>query len=293
MRAKFLLTAIAMTMAVCATAQTNNRDGKGIIDNQEDTADVTTIAGIIDMQQKVYSSSNTEQHIKSVWKRKLYRNISYNSSKLTSDQSVYVSDTKQDKIDCKSDWGFSFQLGTNYWLHKPIANMVTFAIDYTWMDINLNHFKAVDEHYNSTWERNDNYVMPWNLQKYEVDYGMNIGPSITVAPFVPLGNKQLDFIKLQVYYHIGYRISGLFLSGGEDDYNKTSSRNDDEMPDFKAEWGHGMYTSFGVNLTWKAIGIGYEHSSGNFKYKPFVSDFGKEKTKMKLGTSRIFLQIRM
>jgi hypothetical protein len=62
----------------------------------------------------------------------------------------------------------------------------------------------------------------------------------------------------------------------------------------KMSWGHGMMQSFGLNVSWKAIGIGFEHRTGKIKYKAMnTSDFGNNEYEFTSATNRISLQIRM
>ena len=130
---------------------------------------------------------------------------------------------------------------------------------------------------------------------------MTLGPSVTIAPFVPLGIKQLDYLKIQAYYHIGYSASFLYtVNEGDFDSNKNAEKNTDQYGDYekmksnlKLQWGHGMTSTFGFNIFWKRVGIGYERTTGTFKYKNFnTDDFSKVKTKFTNEYSRIYLTIR-
>lgn len=131
---------------------------------------------------------------------------------------------------------------------------------------------------------------------------MTLGPSVTVAPFVPLGIKQLDYLKIQAYYHIGYSASFLYTVNKKDfDANQNPPQSSTQKYEdyntmknnLKLQWGHGMTSTFGFNIFWKRVGIGYEHSTGSFKYKNFnTDDFGKKKTKFTNEYSRIYLTIR-
>ena len=201
--------------------------------------------------------------------------------------------------------------------------MINIALDYSWLNLNVNHIKAEDPTsekgidgkylYNSidknvvtdeSGNTESYYKFPWKLEKYEANYGMTLGPSITIAPFVPLGVKQLDYLKIQAYYHIGYSASFLYtVNKKEFDQNQTLSEtgyNRDAYKDYntmknnlKLQWGHGMTSTFGFNIFWKRVGIGYERTTGTFKYKNFnTDDFGKFKTKFTNEYSRIYLTIR-
>ena len=59
-------------------------------------------------------------------------------------------------------------------------------------------------------------------------------------------------------------------------------------------WGHGLTNSFGLSLTWKFIGLGYEHQSRNIRYKSMnTKEFEKETYKFDSSVNRFFIQFRM
>lgn len=311
---KFKAFIIAASMACACTAQAQDINSIPNLDLEEDSTGVASVSDIVKMQQEVLSNKQAGRHFENVWKRRSFFNMSWTESKMK-----YKGDKKtgNDIDDFKSDWGVTLQSGTNYRLHKkPIAKMINIALDYSWLNLNVNHIKDADHEdgeflYNST-KRNvvpgesgktdEYYVYPWKLEKYEANYGMTLGPSITIAPFVPLGVKQLDYLKIQAYYHIGYSASFLYTLNKEefDENQNPSQSNADAYKDYntmkdnlKLQWGHGMTSTFGFNIFWKRVGIGYERTTGTFKYKNFnTGDFGREKTKFTNEYSRIYLTIR-
>lgn len=275
----------------------------------EDSTEITTINDITRTQQDVTNKNYKERHYRDVWSRKGYLNVSYNSSTLTPDQDIRSGVEEQLVSEMKSNWGVSLQIGRSYALHKtPIANLLQFNIDYTYIDLNANHFNIEGDGknlYDSNArlvydDRGDYYYTPWNLEKYEFNYGMAVGPSVSLAPFTSLNASGLHHIKLNLYYHIGYHVSLLWMQneGGAD----ANTREDDDaqvryerMKDnAKLDWGHGLIQSFGFSVVWKFIGIGYEHRSAGIKYQSVSSsDFGKDKYKFKSSTNRVFIQFRM
>lgn len=312
---KFKAFIIAASMACACTAQAQDINSIPNLDLEEDSTGVASVSDIVKMQQEVLSNKQAGKHFQNVWKRRSFFNMSWTESKMK-----YKGDKKtgNDIDDFKSDWGVTLQSGTNYRLHKkPIAKMINIALDYSWLNLNVNHIKDADHEdgeflYNST-DRNvktdvstgktdEYYVYPWKLEKYEANYGMTLGPSITIAPFVPLGVKQLDYLKIQAYYHIGYSASFLYTLNKEefDENQNPSQSNADAYKDYNAmkdnlklQWGHGMTSTFGFNIFWKRVGIGYERTTGTFKYKNFnTKDFGRDKTKFTNEYSRIYLTIR-
>ena len=104
-------------------------------------------------------------------------------------------------------------------------------------------------------------------------------------------------MKFNVYFHIGYHVGLLYMVNDENaDVNQDKDDDDyKRMKDnLKMDLGHGLTTSFGFSLTWKTIGVGYEHRSGSLKYKSLsTDDFGNEAYKFKSSTNRVFVQFRM
>jgi len=300
----FILTCLLSTAVF---AQVENDDNKVVIDWSEDSTDITTIQDIIKVQQQVTNRNVTEQHFADVWGRRGYFNFSYNTTKL-SPKSTYRNGLDNGFVgELKSNWGASIQYGRSYRLHKkPIGNVALFNIDYTGIDLNVNHFEAIGNgtyKYNSSIKHtetedgkdNEYYNLPWNMEKYEVNYGMTLGPSLTLAPFNLLSGNGLHYIKFNVFYHIGYNISMIYSPNDKKlDENQSGEDFQAMESNLKMAWGHGMMQSFGFNISWKAIGIGFEHRSSTIKYKAMnTKDFGKNEYEFSSATNRISLQIRM
>jgi hypothetical protein len=308
---KKLIFSITCLIAISAYGQDVNEPNLPMTFNwQEDTTEVTTINDIIRMQQEVTNKKYTESHYRDVWSRKGYFNISYNSTTLTPDQSIPTGVGSSVVPEFKSDWGVSLQLGRSYALHKtPIANMLQFNIDFSYIDFNVNHFKHEGDGKNLYDSREvlpgttDKFFTPWNLEKYDFNYGMSVGPSISIAPFTSTSVSGLHHVKLNAFFHIGYHVSLLYIQNDEEaDMNQGDDPTDpiaveryEKMKDnLKLDLGHGLITSFGFSVTWKFIGLGYERRSGSLEYKSLsTNDFGSEKYKFKSSTNRIFIQFRM
>lgn len=290
---------------MAAAAQQDN-PGAADIDWSEDSTEIVTIQDIIHVQQRQTSRNATESHFDKVWGRKGFLNFAYNKATLTPKGNFLTGVPLNGGIvaNMSSDWGVTIQYGRNYRLHKtPIANIVNFYIDYTGLDLGVNHFKAegngknlYDSNQKFTDDGDSYFYTPWNLEKYEVNYSMTLGPSVTIAPFNQTNNRQLHFLKLNLYYHIGYHASMLFMSGNANaDINQTENDDHEKVKDApKIDWGHGLTQSFGLNLSWKTIGIGYEHRTRTVKYKSVsTSVFGKGKYEFKIPDNRLYIQLRM
>lgn len=311
MKRKFL-TLAACLFAMMTFAQVENEDSRlANIDWKEDSTEVTTINDIINVQQELTSFNATGKHFEQVWGYRGYFNFSYNTATLSPKDRISTGVSLNGGIvpEFKSDWGASIQLGRSYRLHKkPIANVAQFNIDYTGIDLNVNHYKAEEGTglYDSSNKKQgptdgnkttEYYYIPWNLEKFEANYGMTLGPSLTLAPFTYIDVPALHHLKFNVFYHIGYHVSVLYMPNDEKADINTDTKSDDfelMADNLKLEWGHGLISSFGVNMTWKAIGVGYEHRTGKLQYQSMTtSDFGKDKYDFNTTTNRVYIQIRM
>lgn len=308
MKRKLLVMTTCFVSTAAFAQLGTHEDRQDIIDWAEDSTEIKTISDIIAEQEKASAVNATEKHFSDVWGRRSYMNFGFSMSKLNQKGGIQ---TGLGGIvpNFSSNWGASFQYGRNYRLHKkPIANFMQFNFDFTGIDINVNHYAEENgkplfdsaEPYRSVDvnDKKDYYYTPWQLEKYEGSYNMSLGPSLTIAPFNSVGGNQLHFLKLNFYYHVGYQFNLLFIVG---DVRKDKNSDDnvknrwDEMSDTKAiDWSHGVVQSFGLNLSWKSIGVGYEHRSGKLKYKSLAPGvFSSDKFEFDSSVNRIYLQYRM
>ena len=307
MRKKLFLLITTMSFTSAFAQNVNGDEQQQYIDWAEDSTEVTTISDIIKEQQEINSRNSSYRHFEEVWSRRGYFNIAFCNSTLDPDGQIPTGIDGGVVSKFKSDWGASIQLGRSYRLHKKaIANTLQFNIDYTYIDLGINHFKAEDGQYlydssnkktvTSGGKSETYYYLPWNLEKYEANYSMSLGPSVTIAPFNYVRAKELHHLKLNFYYHIGYGVSFLYMKNmKEADKNQTHDSDYKEMSDnLKLCWGHGLTNSFGFSLSWKVIGIGYEHRSATWKYKSMnTKEFEDDSNKFKSATNRFFIQFRM
>lgn len=307
MKKRFLLFAACLSV-LTTFAQVENEDGRWMnIDLKEDSTEIVTIEDIIREQQDVTSRNTREMHFADVWGRRGFFNIAYNK-----DVSLIpwhpIKEVYSDPFTgAKADWSFTLQKGRNYPLHKkPIGNTVQICLDYTGLDLTANHYKPAPGQflYDSSQKTQQTvdgkiksyYYVPWKMEKYEASYGMSLGPSITIAPFNYVNYDPIHYLKFNVYYHVGYQASILYmLNNKEADANTAVSADHSNMSEnLKLLWGHGMYTTFGANMSWKAIGIGFEKRSGSTRYQPLnTSDFGTGSNGFNSNFTRFYFQIRM
>lgn len=283
-----------------------------VLDAAEDTTHVTTIADIIEVQEMVNSRQSSDSHFTKVWSRTSFFNIGYNTSAtLQPNQKEPVCAGLYESSPVEkyaSSWGADITLGHNYRLHKkPIANIVQFNLDWTFININANHYdndggvKLYDS--SLMWETTaDNgtavfyQYLPWNVEKYDVSYSMAIGPSVTLAPFTYVNVPALHFLKFNIYYHIGYGVS-LLVFNADKKYDANPSVDSNiyatDESNFVMAWGHGLTSTFGLSMSWKSIGLGWETVTAKSGYQPLLKDtYGSEAYKFKTANSRIYLQIR-
>lgn len=312
MKNKFYFLLFFTVWAVNAAAQDTTPDSLRMqIDWKEDSTDITTIADIINTQHSVNELNSRGSHFADVWGRRSYFNISRNTTKLSSKEDIPTGVPSLNGglfSSQKSDWGVSMQYGRSYRLHKkPIANVAQIYLDFTSVDFNINHFKAArkdslyDSRETTIQDEKEISFLPWNNEKYEANFGMNIGPSVTFAPFTYLDIPELHYIKLNIFYHIGYHASGIALMKADEKKGDISQESDVDFNDnqherYKSEqflWGHGVTNSIGFSISWKTIGIGYEHRTAKVKYKAVnTEDFGTLKYKFNNSTNRLYIQLR-
>lgn len=309
---KYLLFVVAFASSLYASANPEIVSSEQpLIDQETDSTEVTFISDIIKVQEEVTTRNDLYQHFEDVWKRRSYVNIGYNSSKLIPKDDVPTGMGPGTKLeDAKSNWSASLQVGRTYRLHKkPIFNTVQFGIDYTGIDLCVNHYalkndgplydsKAVftktDSKTNST---KDYYYTPWDLEKIEASYGMTIGPSVTIAPFNYLDVRPLHYFKIHAYFRIGYQASIAYMMNHEEadlNTNETDQAHKDMKDNVKLDWGHGLLTSLGIGFTWKMIGFGFEHRVAKNKYTTLMPDtFVDDSYDFSTTTNLFYLTFRM
>lgn len=288
---KLLLSGLMMLTVYIASAQ-DIPVNTPVIDLAEDTTQVITINDIISVQEVVSSSNSNKAHYSDVWSRNSFFNIGYNlGATMTPKPAIQLNENYVPNTASKFDnnWGAMIQLGHSYCVHKnPIANMVQINIDFSFIDLNFNQYdqtgKLNSSNDSNSQESDKSNTLPWLSKKYELSYGMSIGPSVTVVPLTSFNfPSYLHYIKVNAYYHFGYHASLLGMA----DYNKNNLNID------YLNLGTGFVNSYGINLSWKSIGIGWEARSANPKYKYIgSSNYSKESHKFKSTSSRIYITIK-
>lgn len=303
MKDRIILSAFALMCAVFSYAQGSVTSDDEPLNIDEDTTSVSSLDEIVKTQEMVYTKKFRDEVVQNVWKRKRSFSIAYTTASLEGDLQMY--NPTRDAYELvtqkfKNDWGLTMKAATTVRFHKrPIADIVSFGLDYSLLDLSVNHYKELegDKLYKSseTWtedidgKKRRPHYMPWGLQMYNFTYGMNLGPSIGVAPFARFKNPQLAHLRLHLYFNVGYRAS-LLLMKGNDDKDAAQPRDEKVKESSKLQWGHGFYTMFGLRMSWKGIGIGYELVNGSQKYKSVETEiYGSGTNKLKEAAHRIVL----
>lgn len=281
MKRKLFVLPLAVLFCIQAMSQTvlQTADPQFI---SEDPSSIVTMQSIIDVQQDLTNREFYSKHISDVWNKQGFFNLMFhNPAAITLNQPVSAEENMKGTR-FESQFGFALQAGKNYKLHKnPIAKMVSINLDYLPLDLYVNKFAGSAAREVETAKDGKYCIRPWDVTKWDANYSMSLGPSVTVAPFVLLKNKALSFFKLNAYYHVGYSASLLLFSNG--------AQKDKEL---LLDFGHGLYTSLGFNFSWKAIGLGYEKRSGTSKYLSINKICGPDKYELASSQNRLYINIR-
>lgn len=315
MKKRIYFSAFVFMCTMLLFAQTDDQSQKGILDFEEDTTNITSLKDIFKTQEQIYEKTYRNNFIKSVWKRKKAITISYENTTLKG-KNLLMYDKKHDTypetgkdVTFESNWGVGIKRSRTSALHKrPIADIVTFGLEHSFLDISVNHYKKIDTLlYNSNItfkeDNNEYHYTPWGTEMYSFVYGIKLGPAITIAPFTHTRSRGLAHIRLMGYFNIGYRAGILWLKGNhkfdknDQSQNQNNNSLSNEVTNFntvnnsiKLNWGHGLTTSWGIRLNWKKIGIGYEVINGDLNFKSVEKNiYGSKKTKFSQSTKRISL----
>ena len=179
-----------------------------------------------------------------IWKnRAKYFNISYVRQELTPDFGSTLTDAMETlgvSAKVKSDMGVALSWGKTFYLHKkPLARMIKFGIDWSWMD--FNYAKYSSECYMD--EYNKEYVSGSSM--HQLEYGMSFGPSVTINP--------VHRLKISGYFRVTPSYSLLYA-------NETLYHH------------YATFFNTGFAVAWNVISVGCEWRWGNAKYKGLMFD---------------------
>lgn len=234
-----------------------------------------------------------ENRQKELWERSSWFNISYSKQKINSE--LYRSELKP-------DYAVGITYGKTYYLHKkPLANMLRFALNWSYIDLNMAQYSVpysdridgdesflIEEGESTPFQTKslgdagqydygediygeDEEGSESSSSQYKMELGMQIGPAIIVNP--------VSHLMIQAYFHYAPTFSMLL----DDDFNF-----------------YNKYASFfnsGVCISYKAIGVGVEARWGTTTYSQEVyniqtEDYEPRNMKWKTKGARVYLSFR-
>lgn len=205
-----------------------------------------------------------------VWKRRAkYRNISYGMQKL-----------KTDHADMKSDMAFGLIMGRTYYLHeKPIAGIMKFGLDWSYIDINFAKYPDFPGSEKMQPDLPDIELPDWGIMQIEA--GMSVGPSLTINP--------VSQLKLSLYFRATPSYS-LMMQNGELYHHYATFFNAGFTVAYKVI-SLGVETRWCGAMNFSGVALGrldnvYD-DEGNF-HDPFE----RYDVKMKTNTLRLFIGFR-
>ncbi len=166
---------------------------------------------------------------------KTYLNLSWVDQTSTSSE-IFGEIIGQDEL--KSDLGAAFTMGRTFYLHKkPIADMINIGLDWTYIDLQGVSYKA-------------NRLIPdpdtgeTEINFLQAEYGMHIGPSVTVRPLS--ADRRLA---AKVYFRYAPAASAFA---------------DTELSEYT--FGFANLCVAGVAVSYSVITLGVENRFGSIKY---------------------------
>lgn len=261
-----LFSMISMAKAQTTTTDSVSNDSHHYLNEKKDS-----IATLVDNAEaeiselrKNISEIETEQKQEKIWKKRAkYFYFSY------ANQTI-----KNDIQEIKSDMAFALASGRTYYLHKkPIAGILKFGLDWTYLDLNFAKYPDLSSPEDDT--SDDSSI---ELGFLQLEAGMGLGPSVTVNP--------VDHLKACLYFHVTPSYSMML--------------QDDEFYSHYA-----TFFNFGFTLAYKAISVGIEKRwcqpvnyngltlSDDMDDAENVGDiFNNVETRMKTNSWRFFLGFR-
>ncbi|WP_417192431.1 hypothetical protein [Alistipes putredinis] len=140
-----------------------------------------------DLSQQLRHQKNEELDRK-IWKnRSKYFNLGYVK------QSLVFKDFGDEKL--KNDFGVSISWGKTYYLHKkPLLGMLKFGLDWSWVDLNYSKYTISEPEEPGSGSAGDIMDETIDIGNHQLEYGMQVGPSITINP--------VHELKISLYFRL-------------------------------------------------------------------------------------------
>lgn len=261
---KLLIIAGILSYAALANAQ---------YENEQTTDSIAVMQEEINQLKSEYedlratSEFNAQQEeIAKIWKRNKFFRVGYAGTSMS-----------EDEVTLKNSGGVFFNFGTTFLFPKqPVANFVKFGFDVIWFDLTYGTFKSYADSYgfdtrstrygyDGDYDYDDDFDFDdedfeINIKPTFLTMTMGIGPNVTATPFYMMDNP-LRELKVRLYGHYRPGVTAFLVS---------------EKDEMEAAWAYTGWWDFGINFSWKIIGIGVEGSWGSGSFKSLVSDFEEE-----------------
>lgn len=284
---KSLLAVMAILLLCFTPAKAQTDDS-----NERAQQQIDSLNQIVAQLSEKVEDQEEEMEMADVWSRRKFFNIGFSRLKLTHREIANLS--------WKSDFSISLTYGKTIYFHKkPIANMIKFGLDYSFMDIT--YAKLVPNEVPTYGDGEtggsgsdggnsdgfDDIETPGmteglinDLGCHLIDYNLQIGPSITVNP--------IDHLMVRGYFRYAPGASGLLLNE-------------------EFSYSYGSYFVSGGNISYKAFSLGVEARWGKLKYNSIsfeesssddidgsdVSDMiSTSKNKMRTNSVRFYIGFR-
>lgn len=165
---------------------------------------------------------------------KKYINFGYVSQKMTEDQSKL-----NVASEIKSNFGAFYSSGKTYFLNRqPVAKLLHFGIDVTFLDLNYSKFSEIEE--GEYQDENGNWISEEDkVDIHKAEVGLQVGPSIHL--FLPEGINVSGYVRYAPSYSLLY-----------------------QNEEFSSGFAN-MFTS-GLTFNYKVFGVGAETRWGKTKH---------------------------
>ncbi len=276
---------LSLVFPLCVTAQE---------ENTADSADarVDSLQRTLDLLTRKDEIRSEEEQFAKIWKQTKFISIAYGAPTLK--------EMETGRTD-KGKFGVSVQMGKTFFLHKkPIAKMVKIGLDLSYINLEYAKYKSgsglkfdfgglgddddYDDYYDDDMYDDDDSSFDLDLGMHQLDYGIGFGPSVQVTPLYHVGRKW-EYLKVFTYFHYTPTYSMIIQS--EEDQTTLNH-------------GFCSFFNFGIGLSYKMIGIGFESRWGKGKYNMASLDDNDvedgfssgDKQKLKTTASRFFISLR-
>lgn len=251
---------------------------------ENDSTFIPSLDEIIKAESSHSSKKQNEDHYRRVWGRTTYVNLSYYNNEFSSDEFPTMDGVYSREFN--NSLGLAFEVGNTYNFHKkPIGTVLFIGLDYTPLDLNFNMYDEETPSPLFVQATESPYSLPWHNKRMTFSYGMSLGPALTLYPFTSIGKSATDNIRFHFYFHVGYGVGAGLVDNVKVGHN----------PERKEwMWSNGLFTSFGLNLSWNFLGFGYEaRTYSNLNVHYFNDDFKTGDIKVKQASNRIYIQFML